>query len=150
MKAVLQRVTEARAVGAETGEVLGEIGPGVCALFCTEPGDGDDDAGYFARKIANMRIFDDAEGKMNLSVKDVGGQVLAISQFTLAAQWRKGNRPSFSAVADPDAAEHLYGVFCERLAAEGVALERGRFRTHMRIELKNDGPVTIIMDSAEA
>jgi len=149
MKAVLQRVTEARAVDAESGEVLGEIGPGVCLLICTEPRDGDDEAGYFARKIANMRIFDDTEGKMNRSVLDVGGEVLAISQFTLAAQWRKGNRPSFSAAADPDAAEHLYDVFCERLADEGVALQRGRFRTHMRIELKNDGPVTIIMDSAD-
>lgn len=145
MKAVLQRVTEARAVVAASGEVLGEIGPGICVLFCTEPDDGEDEAGFFARKIASMRIFDDADGKMNRSVRDVGGEVLAISQFTLAAQWRKGNRPSFSAAAGPDAAEHLYGVFCERLVAEGVALERGRFRTHMRIELKNDGPVTIIM-----
>ena len=149
MKALLQRVTEARAVMVGSGEVLGEIAAGVAVLVCAEPGDGAAEAELFARKVANMRIFEDAAGKMNLSVKDVGGAVLAISQFTLAADWRNGNRPGFSAAAPPELAEPQFEMFCDKLAAEGVAVARGRFRTRMRIELHNDGPTTIWIDSNE-
>ncbi len=149
MKALLQRVTEARVVLSESGEVLGEIGRGIAVLVCAEPGDGAAEAELFARKVANMRIFEDDAGKMNLSVKDAGGAVLAISQFTLAADWRNGNRPGFSKAAPPELAEPHFDLFCAKLAAEGVVVERGRFRTHMCVELKNDGPTTIWMDSNE-
>jgi D-tyrosyl-tRNA(Tyr) deacylase len=147
MKALLQRVSEA-SVSLE-GEVLSAIGPGLVALVCTEKEDTDADADFFARKIANMRLFADSDGKTNLSVQDVGGEVLVISQFTLAAIWRKGNRPGFSAAADPEMAEKHYEYFCKQLAAEGVPVQTGKFRSHMAVSLVNDGPVTIWMDSAD-
>ncbi len=147
MKAVLQRVAEA-SVEIE-GETIAAIGPGLVVLVCAEKADGEADADFFARKIANMRLFADAAGKTNLSIKDVRGEALAISQFTLAADWRKGNRPSFSAAADPATAERLYEYFCTKLAAEGVPVKKGRFRSHMRVSLVNDGPVTIWMDGAD-
>ena len=147
MRALLQRVSEA-SVSLE-GEVLSAIGPGLVVLVCTEKGDDEAAADFFARKIANIRVFADADGKTNLSVMDVGGETLVISQFTLAADWRKGNRPGFSAAADPETAERLYEYFCKQLAAEGVPVKTGRFRSHMAVSLVNDGPMTIWMDGGE-
>jgi len=147
VKAVLQRVAEA-SVDLQ-GQTIAAIGSGLVVLVCAEKSDGEAEADFFARKIANMRLFADAEGKTNLSLLDVAGEALVISQFTLAADWRKGNRPSFSAAADPATAERLYDYFCGKLAAEGVPVKKGRFRSHMRVNLVNDGPVTIWMDGGE-
>ncbi|MBT7250664.1 MAG: D-tyrosyl-tRNA(Tyr) deacylase [Rhodospirillaceae bacterium] len=148
MRALLQRVTEASVKAVETDEVLGAIGPGLAVLVCTMDGDDETDAEKLARKVARIRIFDDPDGKMNLSVGDTDGSILAISQFTLAADTRKGNRPSFSGGADFGTAERLYGKFVEALRAEGASVETGRFRTHMQVALVNDGPVTIWIDTA--
>ena len=147
MRVLLQRVSEASV--AIEGEILSAIGPGLLVLICTEKGDDEADADFFARKIANIRLFADADGKTNLSILDVGGAALVISQFTLAADWRKGNRPGFSAAADPETAERIYEYLCKQLAAEGVPLKTGRFRSHMAVSLVNDGPMTIWMDSGE-
>lgn len=149
MKALLQRVSQACAVWVDTGDVLGEIGPGLTVLVCTEPDDGAEQVDFFARKIANMRLFEDEAGKMNRSVLDIGGEILLVSQFTLAATWRKGNRPSFSAAADPEMAKKLYLELRDGLKGQGVQVKTGRFRSHMQIELTNDGPVTIWMDSSD-
>ena len=127
--------------------MLSAIGAGLVVLVCTDREDIDEDADFFARKIANMRLFADEEGKTNLSILDVGGEALVISQFTLAANWRKGNRPGFSAAADPEQAEKHYQYFCNQLAAEGVPVKTGKFRSHMAVSLVNDGPLTIWMDS---
>ena len=145
MRVLLQRVSEASV--AIEGEILSAIGPGLLVLICTEKGDDEADADFFARKIANIRLFADADGKTNLSILDVGGAALVISQFTLAADWRKGNRPGFSAAADPETAERIYEYLCKQLAAEGVPLKTGRFRSHMAVSLVNDGPMTIWMGS---
>ena len=145
MKALLQRVSEA-SVGLD-GETIAAIGPGMVVLVCTERDDGEAEADFFARKIANIRLFADEDGKTNLSILDVGGEALVISQFTLAADWRKGNRPGFSRVADPETAEKHYLYFCKQLAAEGVPVKTGKFRSHMAVSLTNDGPMTIWMDS---
>jgi D-tyrosyl-tRNA(Tyr) deacylase len=147
VKALLQRVSQA-SVGLE-GQPIAAIGPGLVVLVCAEKADGEGDADFFARKIAHMRLFADAAGKTNLSIKDVAGEALVISQFTLIADWRKGNRPSFSDAADPETAERLYLYFCEKLKAEGVPVKTGRFRSNMQVSLVNDGPVTIWMDGAE-
>ncbi len=147
MRVLLQRVSEASV--AIDGDILSSIGPGLVVLICTEKGDDEDDADFFARKIANIRLFADADGKTNLSILDVGGEALVISQFTLAADWRKGNRPGFSAAADPETAERLYEYLSKQLAAEGVQLKTGRFRSHMAVSLVNDGPMTIWMDGGE-
>jgi D-aminoacyl-tRNA deacylase len=144
VRALLQRVTEA-SVNLE-GETLAAIGPGLVVLVCAEKGDDEGQADYFARKIANMRVFADADGKTNLSILDVGGEALVISQFTLSAEWRKGNRPGFSAAADPEVAEQLYEYFCRQLGDEGVPVKTGKFRSHMAVHLVNDGPMTIWMD----
>ena len=145
MKVLLQRVSEA-SVGLD-GETLAAIGPGLVVFVCAEKDDDEADADYFARKIAKMRLFANPDGKTNLSVQDTGGAALVISQFTLAADWRKGNRPGFSAAADPETAERLYDYFCRQLAAEGVPVKTGKFRSHMAVSLVNDGPMTIWMDS---
>ncbi len=145
MKALLQRVSEA-SVGLD-GETIAAIGQGLLVLVCTEREDGEAQADFFARKIANIRLFADADGKTNLSILDVGGEALVISQFTLAADWRKGNRPGFSRVADPETAEKHYEYFCKKLAAEGVPVKTGKFRSHMAVNLVNDGPMTLWMDS---
>ena len=145
MKALLQRVSEA-SVGLD-GETIAAIGQGLLVLVCAEREDGEAQADFFARKIANIRLFADADGKTNLSILDVGGEALVISQFTLAADWRKGNRPGFSRVADPETAEKHYEYFCKQLAAEGVPVKTGKFRSHMAVNLVNDGPMTIWMDS---
>jgi D-tyrosyl-tRNA(Tyr) deacylase len=145
MKALLQRVSEARV--EIDGEVVGAIGRGLVVLFCAERGDREADADALARKIAKLRIFADDAGKMNLSVLDVAGGALAVSQFTLAADLSRGNRPGFSGAAPPDEGDALYRQFCAQLAAEGVAVETGRFGADMQIHLVNDGPVTIWIDS---
>ncbi len=145
MKALLQRVSEA-SIGLD-GETIAEIGLGMVVLVCTERDDDEAQADFFARKIANIRLFADEDGKANLSILDVGGEALVISQFTLAADWRKGNRPGFSRVADPETAEKHYLYFCKQLAAEGVPVKTGKFRSHMAVSLTNDGPMTIWMDS---
>ncbi len=145
MKALLQRVSEA-SVGLD-GETIAAIGLGMVVLVCTERDDDEAEADFFARKIANIRLFADEDGKTNLSILDVGGEALVISQFTLAADWRKGNRPGFSRVADPETAEKHYLYFCKQLAAEGVPVKTGKFRSHMAVSLTNDGPMTIWMDS---
>ena len=148
MKAVIQRVSRARVSVDE--RVTGEIGPGLLILLCAEQGDGDAQADFAARKIANLRIFEDDAGKMNLSLLQTGGAALVVSQFTLAADLRRGNRPGFSGAAPPDLARALYDRFCRALAGHGIPVETGTFAAHMAVELTNDGPVTIIWDSKDA
>ena len=143
MRALVQRVAEA-AVRVD-GEVIGEIGPGLLVLVCAMAGDGSSEAEYLARKIAKMRIFQDAAGKMNRSVLDQGGAVLVVSQFTLAADTRSGNRPGFSTAAAPEEGKRLYELFAKELAAY-VPVETGRFGADMKVSLINDGPVTIPME----
>ncbi len=147
MRAVVQRVGEARVT--VNGQVVGQIGRGFLVLLGVTAGDGEAEAAYLARKIAGLRVFDDAEGKMNLALGDVGGEVLAVSQFTLYGDMRKGRRPSFTAAARPEQAEPLYRRFCELLAAEGVAVAQGVFQAAMQVALVNDGPVTLWLDTAE-
>lgn len=145
MKALIQRVSEAEvAVG---DEVVGEIGPGLLVLLCAERGDGEAQADALARKAANLRIFADAAGKMNRSLRDVGGGALVVSQFTLCANTRRGNRPGFSDAAVPEVAEALCARFCAGLADLGLAVSSGRFGAHMAVRLVNDGPVTIWLDT---
>ncbi|MDX1576344.1 MAG: D-aminoacyl-tRNA deacylase [Kiloniellales bacterium] len=145
MKAVLQRVSEAR-VEVE-GETIGAIGRGLLILFCAESDDREADAEAMARKIAKLRIFPDEAGKMNRSLVDTGGAALSVSQFTLAADLSRGNRPGFSGAAPPELGEALYRHFCTRLAEQGVTVETGRFGAEMAVHLVNDGPVTIWIDS---
>ena len=145
MRAVLQRVRRAKVtVGAE---VVGEIGPGWLVLLGVGPADAAADAAWLADKVANLRAFADDAGKMNRSVLDVGGAVLAVSQFTLYGDCRKGRRPSFTGAAAPDAAVPLYEAFLDAVRALGVPVAAGRFGADMRVELVNDGPVTLILDS---
>ena len=144
MRTVLQRVSEARV--KINGEIVGAIDTGLLVLFCAEPDDDKEKASYFARKIALMRVFEDDAGKMNLSVSDIGGAVLAVSQFTLVAEWRKGNRPGFSRAAGPETGEAMYDFFCAELRSHGLVVETGRFGAAMEVSLANAGPVTIIMD----
>ena len=146
MKVLIQRVREARVL--VDGETVGEIGRGLLVLVCAVPEDDEGVAVRLAAKIAKLRIFEDAAGKMNLSVRDVGGAALVVSQFTLAADTRKGNRPSFIGAAAPEMARALYESFAEALAEQGVPVERGRFGAAMQVHLLNDGPVTIWLDSA--
>ena len=147
MKALLQRVSSA-SVEVE-GRVTGEISHGLMILLCAVHGDSEDEAEYLARKIAKLRIFADEDGKTNLSIMDVGGSVLVVSQFTLAANWKKGNRPSFIGAAAPDIAEKLYDYFCEKLRGEGVPVETGEFAAKMQVSLTNEGPFTIWMDTED-
>ena len=146
MKALVQRVSEASVtVGAQ---VIGSIGQGVLVLLGVEQGDGESDADLLARKVAHLRIFEDEAGKMNRSVLDIGGGVLAVSQFTLCADVRKGNRPSFVGAAPPELANPLYERFCDHVAAHGAPVARGEFAAQMAVHLINDGPVTIWLDTA--
>ena len=145
MRIVLQRVSEA-SVTVE-GERISGIGAGLLLLVGVADGDGENEADWLAQKISGLRIFNDKEGKKNLSVRDVGGEVLAVSQFTLLADTRKGKRPSFVHAAPPEEAEPLFDYFCERLRAEGVGpVERGSFGAMMSVALVNEGPVTIILE----
>jgi D-tyrosyl-tRNA(Tyr) deacylase len=145
MRAVVQRVS--RASVRVDGETVGEIARGLCVLVGVMEGDGPPEAKQLAQKVASLRVFSDEDDKMNLSVKDVGGAVLAVSQFTLAGDVRKGNRPSFISAMAPDPARALFEEFCEAVRALDVPVETGRFRAHMSVELENDGPVTILVDT---
>ena len=145
MRSVIQRVT--RASVTVDGEVVGSIGEGLLVLLGVKVGDTEKDADYMADKLLKLRIFEDENGKMNRSVKDVGGAVLAVSQFTLLGDARHGRRPSFSNAARPEEANALYEAFCQALRAENIRVETGVFQTDMQVELVNDGPVTILLDS---
>lgn len=146
MKAVIQRVKHA-AVSVD-GETVGKIGEGYMILVGVKDGDTDADAQILARKTANLRVFTDENDKMNRSILDVGGAVLAISQFTLLADVKKGNRPSFIGAGSPAEAERLYDLFCNELLKNGVkTVEKGVFGAHMEVELLNNGPVTILYDT---
>ena len=145
MRALIQRVTRARVT--VDGEVIGEIGPGLLILVCAMDGDSEAQADKLAAKIAKLRIFKDADGKMNRALIDSGGAALVVSQFTLAADTSRGNRPGFSAAAAPDEGERLYEYFADQMAAQGVDVEKGRFGADMALELTNDGPVTIWMET---
>lgn len=145
MKAVLQRVTSASVrVG---GDVVGQCGAGLLILICAMPGDTKDTVDALAAKVAKMRLFQDGDGKMNLSLLQTGGGALVVSQFTLAADTSRGNRPGFSGAAKPDEAENLYLQFAEAIAALGVPTETGQFGAEMAVSLVNDGPVTIWLDT---
>ncbi|MBP1805359.1 D-aminoacyl-tRNA deacylase [Rubellimicrobium aerolatum] len=141
MRALVQRVSEA-AVRVD-GETLGEIGPGLLILVCAMQGDDDAKPRAMAEKLSKLRIFKDADGKMNRSLKDTGGAALVVSQFTLAADTSRGNRPGFSTAAPPAEGERLYEMFAEEVAALGIPTARGRFGADMKVSLVNDGPVTI-------
>ncbi|MEG0766956.1 MAG: D-aminoacyl-tRNA deacylase [Clostridia bacterium] len=145
MRCVIQRVSRAQVCVA--GETVGEIQTGYLVLVGVEAEDTDADAQYCAGKVAGLRVFEDAEGKMNRSILDVEGAVLAVSQFTLCGDVRNGRRPSFIRAARPEAADPLYEAFCAMLRAQGVRVETGVFQTHMEVSLINDGPVTILLDS---
>ncbi|MEZ4438100.1 MAG: D-aminoacyl-tRNA deacylase [Polyangiaceae bacterium] len=145
MRAVIQRVLAARV--EVDGEVVGAIGPGLCCFVGAGKGDGDQDLDLVATKIAELRIFPDADDKMNLSVRDVGGSVLAVSQFTVYGDARKGRRPSFQAAMHPDEARATFERFVERLRGAGLHVETGTFAAKMRVLVDNDGPVTILVDS---
>ncbi len=147
MRAVVQRVSEASVV--VDGEVISSIGRGFLILLGITHSDGEEEAAYLARKIAGLRLFEDAQGKMNLSLIDVGGEALVVSQFTLYGDARKGRRPSFTAAARPEHAEPLVQRFVEHLRAAGVPTQTGRFQAHMAVHLCNDGPVTLILDTAQ-
>ncbi len=148
MRACVQRVREASVTVG--GEVTGRIGRGVLVLLGVARDDRVEDAQYLADKIANLRIFDDAEGKMNLSLTDVGGALLVVSQFTLWGDCRKGRRPSYIEAAPPEIAEPLYESFIGAVGALGITTATGRFRTDMQVALVNDGPVTLLIDSRKA
>jgi D-tyrosyl-tRNA(Tyr) deacylase len=145
LRAVVQRVAEARV--QVDGEVVGEIGPGLCLLLGIARGDDAAAAERLAGRIARLRIFENDEGKFDRSVLDTGGTVLVVSNFTLIADTAKGNRPSFSEAAPPDQAELLYESFCATIRELGVPVETGAFGARMRVEIVNDGPVTILLDA---
>lgn len=145
MRCVVQRVS--RASVTVEGKITGQVEKGYMVLVGVETGDTEQDMRYCAEKVAGLRVFEDENGKMNLSVKDVGGAVLAVSQFTLLGDARHGRRPSFSSAARPEEANALYEAFCEALRAENIRVETGVFQTDMQVELVNDGPVTILLDS---
>lgn len=148
MRAVIQRVSRA-SVKVE-GRVVGEIERGLLVLLGVGQTDTEADADYLAQKIAGLRIFEDENEKMNLSLQDVGGAVLAVSQFTLYGDVRKGKRPSFDAAARPERAKELYEYFVAQMRAKGLRCETGIFQAMMQVELVNDGPVTILLDSGKA
>jgi D-tyrosyl-tRNA(Tyr) deacylase len=145
MRAVVQRVSRAKVTVNE--QTRGEIGLGLLVLLAVGHEDTERDATYLAEKISGLRIFEDQDGKMNRSVQDVGGSVLAVSQFTLYGDVRRGKRPSFDAAASPDHARQLYEFFVQRIQAAGLRCETGRFQEMMQVELVNQGPVTILLDS---
>jgi len=147
MRAVVQRVSRAKVT--INGWTSGEIGHGLLVLLGVGREDGEADAAYLAEKVAGLRIFEDAEGKMNRSVEDVAGSVLAVSQFTLYGDVRRGKRPSFDAAAPSEQARQLYERFVQRIQAAGLRCETGRFQEMMQVELVNEGPVTILLDSSK-
>lgn len=145
MKAVLQRVSSASV--AVDGETVGAIGQGLMVLLGVEKGDADSDTRYLAEKTAGLRIFEDGDGKMNRSVEDVGGEVLVVSQFTLLGDCRKGRRPGFSQAAPPQQANAMYEDFVALLRAKGLGVATGTFQANMDVQLVNQGPVTMLLDS---
>jgi len=145
VKAVIQRVSEAAVVVDEA--IVGSIGAGTLVLLAVEQGDNDADAAWLAKKIVELRMFGDSEGKMNLSLEDIGGSILAISQFTLAGSCAKGRRPSFTAAAAPDEGKRLYEEFVARVKGLGIPVATGIFQADMKVQLVNDGPVTFILES---
>lgn len=145
MRAVVQRVSRAKVT--INGETTGEIALGLLVLLGVARDDSEFDATYLSEKIVGLRIFDDDRGKMNRSVQEVGGSVLAVSQFTLYGNVRRGKRPSFDAAAPPEKARQLYEFFVEQMRASGLRCETGRFQETMKVELANEGPVTILLDS---
>jgi D-tyrosyl-tRNA(Tyr) deacylase len=147
MRAVVQRVSEAEV--RVSGESVGKTGRGLLVLLGVEKGDSEADAEYLAEKIAGLRIFEDENGKMNLGIQDVSGEMLVVSQFTLAGDCRKGRRPSLDNAAEPEKAESLYEVFVGRTRETGIKVETGRFRAVMDVHLVNHGPVTFILDSGK-
>jgi D-aminoacyl-tRNA deacylase len=148
MRAVVQRVSRCRVTVA--GNVVGEIGVGLLVLLGVSKTDNEAAADYLVEKIIGLRIFEDAEGKMNLSVQDAGGAVLVVSQFTLYGDVRRGKRPSFDAAARPEEAKRLYEYFVSKVRAAGLHCETGQFQAMMEVELVNSGPVTIMVDSEKA
>lgn len=153
MRAVVQRVSEARVTidDPERGDdlVTGEIEEGLLVLVGVGPEDDEEDARWIAKKIVHLRVFEDEQGKMNLSVVERGGAILAVSQFTLFGDCRRGRRPSFAGAGSPQLAAPLFERLCELMRGEGVRCETGRFQTHMRVQLLNDGPVTLLLDSKD-
>ncbi|ACV28939.1 D-tyrosyl-tRNA(Tyr) deacylase [Anaerococcus prevotii] len=145
MRAIIQKVSKASVV--VENEKVSEIGPGFMVLLGVKDTDDKDDLAYIKKKISNLRIFEDDDEKMNLSLKDVGGEILMVSQFTLYGDARKGNRPSFTQSAKADKAKEYYEILIDELKEEGFNVKTGIFQTHMQVILVNDGPVTIILDS---
>ena len=145
MRAVVQRVSAARV--EVDGRIVGKIDSGLAVLLAVAQDDSTSDADYLADKIINLRIFPDADGKMNLSLVDNGGAVLVVSQFTLYGDVRRGRRPSYTDAAEPEKANLLYTYFVDRIRRAGVKVETGVFQAHMQVSLTNDGPVTILLDS---
>ncbi len=147
MKALLQRVTQASVT--VSGEIIGKIGTGLVVLIGVAKGDTIQDVQYLAQKTVGLRIFSDNEGKFNLSALDIHGELLIISQFTLLADTRKGRRPSFTDAAPSNQAEELFSKFVDEVRISGLKVETGRFQAHMLVEILNDGPVTIMLDSKD-
>lgn len=145
MRAIIQKVTKASVVVED--DLISEIGNGYMILLAVKETDTEEDLAYIKRKIANLRIFEDEEGKMNLSLKDTGGEILLVSQFTLYGDSRKGNRPSFTESAGLEKANNYYEILRDELTKEGFLVKTGQFQAHMEVSLVNDGPVTIILDS---
>ena len=145
MRAVVQRVSQGQVV--VEGEVTGAVGEGVLVLLGVRDGDGEAEADYLAKKIYGLRIFKDEAGKMNLSVGEIGGGALVVSQFTLYGDCRKGRRPSFNSAAPPEEANRLYEYFCDALRGLGCPVETGRFQATMSVSLINEGPVTLLLDT---
>lgn len=148
MKALLQRVSAASVRIAD--EEVGRIGPGLCVLVGVAAGDTEKDVEYLVSKLLNLRIFADAAGKFNLSLLDVGGELLLVSQFTLLADASHGRRPGFTQAAPPAEAERLFNIFVAKARESGLRVATGRFQAHMQVEIINDGPVTIMLDSRDA
>ena len=145
MRAVVQRVSEASVT--VDGRVTGQVGAGLCALVGVAQGDSEDDARWLAAKVLELRVFEDEQGKMNKSLLEVGGALLAISQFTLLGDARQGRRPAFTQAARPEDAQPLYARFCELCRERGVRVEEGVFRATMTVRIVNEGPVTLLLDS---
>ena len=145
MRAVIQRVSRAQV--RVDGEVVGTIGAGFLALIGVEDGDGQADVDYLVEKVSGLRVFEDQQGKMNRALSDVGGEILAVSQFTLLGDCRKGRRPSFTSAARPEQADALVQQVVSALQARGHRVATGRFRAEMEVELVNEGPVTVLLDS---